>query len=236
MSDYDLAKASADALFAPVADLFRAIAGPAAEEFGFAMRDRVRVFRREQQLRLLVKTKQIMESANLPAQRVPLRLLGSILDNAAWEEDESLHDMWAALLANGAAGKYKEIMFPEMLRQLSPADACLLRNCFREVIGSPRNYVAGIYSVRDSIFEWATALHAKKNDKTISRLSLENLSRLGLLALSGLSINGVGGDPRLTKIGFEFMHACEDPTFIRNAEEDMLKDPAVARMKARSGQ
>src|SRR5207253_2905423 len=56
----------------------------------------------------------------------------------------------------------------------------------------------------------------------------------GLVAFSGMSVNGIGGDPRLTKIGFEFMHACEDPAFIRDAEQELLKDRVVAHMKARS--
>ena len=175
-----------------------------------------------------------MERSGLTTRRMPLRLLGSILENGSWEENDSLQDMWATLLANSAAGKSNEVLLPEMLRQLSSADAHLLRNCFREVVAAPRNYVAGIYSVKDSIMKWADAVRREDAEFPVSRLSLENLTRLGLVAFSGMSVNGIGGDPRLTKIGFEFMHACEDPAFIRDAEQELLKDRVVAHMKARS--
>jgi hypothetical protein len=234
MSDYDLAKAGFESLFAPVAELFRTIASPAAEEFGLAFRDRVRIFRFEQQLRLLQKTERILERSGLTPQRMPLRLLGAILENASWEENESIQDMWAALLANGAAGRHDEIIFPEILRQLSPADAFLLRDCFMEIVAVPKNYFFGTYLVPDSIKTWTDAVRKGKAEFPISPLSLENLTRLSLVKFSGPSVYGIGGNPRLTKIGFEFMRACEDPAFIQEAEREMEKDRVVAHAKARS--
>ena len=89
----------------------------------------------------------------------------------------------------------------------------------------------GFFSIKNSIEEWSSAQRmqgVKPVDYPLSPLSLENLARLGLISSSGILINGVG-DANLTKIGFQFMYACEDPAVIKAAETELYKDPRVRR-------
>lgn len=238
MSDYEMVKAGAEAAMQPFADLIEKMAGQPAEEIGLMLRDHVKAFRLKRQIRLLRKTKQYLDEAGIEPGRVPLKQLCSILDNATLEEDDSLHDMWAALLANNALGKNHEVIFPETLRQLSPADAHLLKNCFQEVMRSPIDRPGGFFYIKRAIQEWNDALNRRSvtTSYPISGLSVENLTRLGLISSNGVVVNGVGDERWLTKIGYALMYACEDPIEIKKAEEQLFKDPRVRRdMNAAAG-
>ena len=153
------------------------------------------------------------------------------MHNATLEEDDSLQDMWAALLANNAMGNSLETIFGEILRQLSPADAYLLRSCFREVMSSPMNRETGRFLILESLQSWMDEQRKEPNDIPLSHLSVENLQRLGLISTGGISVNGVGGEARLTEIGLQFMYACEDPVAIKAAEDQISKDRLVAHMR-----
>lgn len=139
MSDtYEVAKASAEAAMQPFAELIQKIAGPAAEEIGLTFRDHVKFFRMKRQVRLMERTDEFIKKKGIEPHRVPLKMLATVVENATLEEDDSLQDMWAALLANAATTKEgPEFMLAEILRQLSPADAHLLRECFREIVNGP---------------------------------------------------------------------------------------------------
>src|ERR1035437_644775 len=217
----------------PLADIINKIAGPAAEELGLTLQDHVKVFRFKRQIRLLQKAKEILDREGVEPRRVPLKLLAAIMDNGTLEEDDSLQDMWAALLANNAMGNSLETIFGEILRQLSPADARLLRNCFHEVMSSPTNRETGRFLVSESLQQWVADLRRERIDIPLSDLSAENLKRLGLISMAGIAVNGVGGEPRLTEIGLQFMYACEDPAAIKAAEDEISKDPLVAHMRKR---
>lgn len=218
---YDLAKAGFEAAMAPFAEMLQKIGGPAAEEIGLCLQDHVKVFRLKRQIRLLQKTKEILDNAGIEPRRVPLKLLGTIVDNATLEEDDSLQDMWAALLANNALGNGHEAIFPEILRQLSPADAYLLRSCFKEVLDSPVNLGKCHFVISGSLQKWNADIKNRRDDIPISPLTVENLKRLGLISLANIYINNIGSAPELTRIGFQFMCACEDPAVIKAAEENI---------------
>jgi len=128
MADEDkLVKAGVEALIQPFADLIKKIAGPAAEEIGLTLKDHVRVFRVGRQVRLFERAQEMLKEANLEAHRVPLKILGPIIDNGSLEEDNLLQDKWAALLANAAADDQSvHPSFAEILKQLTPLEVLFL--------------------------------------------------------------------------------------------------------------
>src|SRR5438270_2292499 len=98
MADEDkLVKAGVEAALKPFADLLEKLAGPAAEEIGLTLKDHVRVFRLKRRLRLLARVQEMLAGSNLEAHRVPLKILGPIIENATVEDDDDLQDKWAAL-------------------------------------------------------------------------------------------------------------------------------------------
>jgi hypothetical protein len=144
------------------------------------------------------------------------------------EDDDYLQDQWAALLANNAAGKYVDRVYPEILRQLSAADAQLLRMCLHAVLRAPYNRMGPPWSnsVSPAIDEFN---EARKRDTAwqcqhvgspvpfpTSDLSVENLTRLGLLTPPTPATRDVPEGPiTLFRIGYEFAMACEDPAVLK---------------------
>jgi len=75
-------------------------------------------------VKTLRKTERILREAGLPANAVPTRLLFPIVDASSIEDDETLQEMWAGLLAT--ASQQTDSVSPsfiETLKQLTPDDA-----------------------------------------------------------------------------------------------------------------
>jgi hypothetical protein len=119
----------------PFTSVIKAILGPAAEELGQRVQDSVRAYRYGRQLKLLAKTEKMAKDAGFTPKAVPIKLLFPLLEGASLEEDENLHTMWAALLANAANPDTPELVHPSFigtLKQLSPDDAKALEEGFEE--------------------------------------------------------------------------------------------------------
>src|SRR5690242_15661976 len=84
----------------PFTAIVKRMLGPAADELAEMWRDQVRMYRYERQVKLLGKVEKIAKEAGFTAQAVPPKILFPLLEGASFEDDETLHDMWAALLAN----------------------------------------------------------------------------------------------------------------------------------------
>jgi len=121
----------------PVSDLIRSLFGPAADEAGLMLKDHVRVFRARRQLRLYVRTSEILKKTGLTPEHVPLKLLFPIVENASVEESDDLQDRWANLLAHAAdpaEAHTVSIAFPTILRELTPRQAKFLDAIYNEAV------------------------------------------------------------------------------------------------------
>lgn len=107
-----------------IADLINRLAGPLADEFGMMLGDTARVFRVKNWVRTVRKTERILSDAGLPPKAVPPRLFLPITEACSVEDNESLQEMWAGLLAT-ASQKADSVSpsFVEALKQLTPAEA-----------------------------------------------------------------------------------------------------------------
>lgn len=219
----------------PFADLIQAVLGPPADEMGLILQDTVATFGYGirlsllmRQVRLFKRTQEMLNEMGVEPRKVPMKLLLPIIQNGSLEEDDELQDKWAALLANNAAGKYTESVFPEILKQLSPADAYLLKMCFYEALTEPQHrFPPPTYSIPQSIRKWREAV-TKSYPKLegyptvkprepvssirppVSELSLGNLIRLGLISsqyhekdVHPLAPSGLGLKPGETRVDSE---------------------------------
>src|SRR5580658_4151407 len=87
----------------PFTSIAKRMLGPAADEVAEMWRDQVRVYRYGRQVKLLEKVEKMAQEAGFSPQAVPPKLLFPLLEGASFEDNESLHTMWAALLANAAS-------------------------------------------------------------------------------------------------------------------------------------
>ena len=240
--EVEVVKAGVEAALKPLADLLDKIAGPAAEELGLTLKDHARAWRFRRQIRLLEQTNDMMKRAGLEPTHVPFKLLAPIVHNASLEDDDRPQNKWAALLANNASGKYTETVFPEILKQLSAADAHLLNMCLREILSEPagRNRPP-THAIEATIKNWRQLLVNRWREPPsfpLSELSLGNLIPLGLVASPhpewdalpspnffprpGDSPTGSrsakAGKYRLSGIGVELVYACADPAKLQEVQ------------------
>jgi hypothetical protein len=216
----EVVKASAEGLAEGTARAFLETLFGAGVEAGEYLRDAVRYRRWRYQVKLLMKTRRFLEDQGIEPQAVPLKVLIPLLDYASLEEDddESMSDRWAALLANAAAGDDGPARvlpgFPRILGELSAQDAALLDRIrgardSRLLILPPRGEADSSDFV-DRTWEaaWDEAMH----------LRVENLVQHGLL-----TVTTVHGEPptkywptdwrglvvSLTVFGRGFVDACQ---------------------------
>jgi len=105
----------------PIGDIVKRICGPPADLLGDRLKGRVE--------RCFEKTVQMTQEAGFTPQAVPPKLLFPILRGASVEEDEDLHTMWAALLANAASPENADVVRPgflAILQQMAPDEAAML--------------------------------------------------------------------------------------------------------------
>jgi hypothetical protein len=124
------------------ADLPHKLAGPMSEELGAMLGDKVRVYRVKNMIKTVQKTERLLHDAGLPANAVPPRLLLPIIDNCSVEDDDSLQELWAGLLAT--ASQQTDLVSPsfvETLKQLTPDEAKHLEHLYetfgKSIGGSP---------------------------------------------------------------------------------------------------
>jgi hypothetical protein len=111
-------------------DVVKAMLGPATAEIAERFRDEVRRYRYGRQLECLKKAEKMAMDAGFTPKAVPIKLLFPLLEGASLEENEDLHTMWAALLANAASPKNAERARPgfiAILKHLSYDEAVMLK-------------------------------------------------------------------------------------------------------------
>jgi hypothetical protein len=108
----------------------RFIGGPLEQGSGI-VEDNLKYRRWENQLKLRVKAEKHLKSIGLsvPTRLMPLKIGIPFFQAASLEEDDSLQDLWAALLVNGAnaeSGIEIKRAYIQVLESISPLDARIL--------------------------------------------------------------------------------------------------------------
>jgi hypothetical protein len=196
----------------------RKIVDPPLEELGGLLADQVRLFRFKKQVEILEKAQKILLDKGINPRKVSLKTLVPILEEGSLEEDESMSDRWASLLATAADPSSTisvQPSFPEVLKELSPKEALILDKIFDLVISQhlPRN-------------RWASDGATGASVKQVLRLSneefeiaVDNLYRLKLCSAPSVILDFTEPSGRrfqlqtkeiicLTDFGFAFVSAC----------------------------
>lgn len=202
-------------------EFLRTIAGPAAEEVGLLLKDKVRMYRYGNQLKMLAKAQKMAQDAGVSPRSVPLRTLLPLLEAASLEDDDDLSTKWASLLVNAATTNSPHTIypsFPHILTQLSPRDAKLLDAIYDTTCrsGSKPGVFAEVGASRKLIMQ-NMGMSAEEFD-----VITDNLIRLGLCSGAAIKLDFV--EPKdlmfqikgkevilLTQLGHEFVKACQQP-------------------------
>jgi hypothetical protein len=107
-----------------------AICLPAAQEYGLLLRDKVRAFRAENLVTIILKSRAKALESGIPASyHVDPRLATRILDEGSWARNERLQDLWAGLLTSSRCPNGDDetnLIFAQRLSQMTSLQAQLL--------------------------------------------------------------------------------------------------------------
>ncbi len=94
---------------------------PSIEETGLLIKDKVALWRFNNQVKILNKAKIVCEKNSIDIKTISLKILYPYLDYAGLENDETLQDRWALLLSNMIDSKQniENHVFPYLLSQIS---------------------------------------------------------------------------------------------------------------------
>lgn len=213
-------------------DLLNRICGPTVDELGQVVRQWSAPKLRNL-FNVAAKAQESLDTANIEPQQVKMTLLQPIIINSSLEDDETLQERWAALLANAASGASDTPVlnsFPDILRQLSAIEARLLDRMYKkaEVSGD----AVSSYLLSQAVLTWKIAfcevltgrnsvegeLHRPELSEQLE-VVLDNLERLGIMArtFGSKTIASESIVPlhltsyTITRFGVQFIRACQPP-------------------------
>ena len=111
------------------------ISGGAVKELNMVLGQNVAYWRFINLLKIAIKARDLLKEKGINPQQLPpqLRDIVPILEHASMEDDHNLQRMWASLLASYATPDFSEGLQPkfhEILRQLSPSEATILKHFY----------------------------------------------------------------------------------------------------------
>jgi hypothetical protein len=149
---------------------------PGLAEGGGLIKDQVAFWRFKNQIRIVLKAKKFLESKGIEPRRVLPKTFAPILETGSLEHEESMADIWAAMLANAAdSTRTEEVLpaYPRILADLTSLEVRILEKLYPSNEGN-------IYRTDFMFDSVAVALHLEPSSPTV-RLAADNLDRLGLI-------------------------------------------------------
>jgi hypothetical protein len=201
----------------PFTAVVKRMLGPAADELAEMWRDQVRLYRYERQLKCVEKAERMAQEAGFTPQAVPPKILFPLLEGASFEDNENLHSMWAALLANAASLETTDAVRPgfiAILRQMSVDEAAMMNWMYD---ATPYGHINRSRIV-ERYAEMGFALATTENEgpqTNLERLGtcLGGLEASQLISTRTTTVPNLGTlvDYALTSRGREFIRACRAP-------------------------
>jgi hypothetical protein len=100
----ELVRAGAEVLTEPAKEFLTKAVGSPGEEIGGTLADRIRFRRFRSQVRMVEKAQEMFQKRGLDPATVPTKVIAPLLDGVSLEDEESMIDRWAALLAKCSRG------------------------------------------------------------------------------------------------------------------------------------
>lgn len=113
-----------------VANFLGSICKPAAEELGLLLRDKVKFYRAKNLLKIQEKIEILLSNQKIKETPVSPKFLKAFVDDASWEDDDEIQNLWAGLVAGEI--KYgsrsdEAIIYTELLKSMSAYEARIIK-------------------------------------------------------------------------------------------------------------
>lgn len=138
MSKIDITSTTVEKGLDMIKGFVKKLTGGSIEEAGLLFADKIRLRRLSNQIKILNKAKLIAQNNNIDVKQINLKILVPLLDYCSLEEEETLQEKWANLIANYADAKniYESTIFPYILSQLSTNEILILEDIYRDDMSS----------------------------------------------------------------------------------------------------
>ena len=208
---------------------FSSLLGEAVHEAGGILADRVRYVRLKNQIKILEKTNDLINSSGCQVKSVDLKVLVPLIETCSLEDNDDIQNKWASMLANLAtldSDSFFNRNCIEIFGRLSPDEIAILDYCYEEyirvigpvVVKKEGKLVIEINNMMFSSDAKFTPLAFKERlgltDFRI-RLYTENLTSLGLLQFEEVDWDPnendliVSHDTYVTYLGLYFVRICK---------------------------
>ena len=167
-----------------VVGLLGQVFGPAGQA-GEWLSDKIRFFRFKSALKTLKKAKEIVENEEITLKEIPIKFLVPFLEKCSLEdEDSELINQWANLLVSaGSEYKANHPAFVDILSQISPSEAMLLKRIWE--IRKSRGYDS--LKLILELYEQKTVSYYGKKP-----VSIDEWEEKGFLVMAGSSPGSLG--------------------------------------------
>lgn len=177
---------------------------PPLEQVGGLLADRVKSWRLNNQINIVVKAENLLKERGVKTKKVSLKVMAPLLEECSLEDDENLQQKWAALLANTVMenSTIKTNIFTSTLKEMTTEDAEIFQAIFEHCI---------ITTHTEKRVEYAHSRRAISPDafKEYPDIDLvfDNLKRLRLIR--EIATHGSDRVPVVvTELGMKFKAAC----------------------------
>lgn len=188
-------------------EFLQKVINPPLEEVGLLFADSVKLWRFRNQVNILTKAQKILKDKGVKTRKVSLKVLTPLLEESSVEEDSSLQDKWATLIANTVSegSQLDTTLYSHILSQITRGEAELFEIIYEHSTTTHRSEKIS------TVIKGYTPLLVKELRTSIKDfdLKLDNLLRLRLVK----ELNSRSIDTEviaLTDLGFRFMTAVRE--------------------------
>lgn len=201
------------------------MAGPAADEAGLLLAEKVRAYRIKNCITVAAKARRMLEEAGFSPNEIPPRLFLPIMEASSIEDDAELQALWAGLLASASQqADNLSPSFVETLKQLSPDEARFFDRLYSSRIKQPRPF----YARRVTLSPFAFGGRAEA-----PHVSPDTFERLGLIRrIYGLT-QEEGSSNAEKDVGYYFEVTDYAETFMRACHCELHLPPPVVPFDAK---
>lgn len=183
-------------------EFLQKVINPPLEEVGLLFADSVKLWRFQNQVKILTKAEKILKKKGVKMRKVSLKVMTPLLEECSVEEDISMQDKWATLIANTVSegSQLDTTLYSHILSQLTRGEAELFEVIYEHSTTTHKS--EGL----STVIKGYNVLHVKNLRTTIKDfdLKLDNLLRLRLV--KDLHSRSVDSEVvTLTDLGFRFM-------------------------------
>lgn len=196
---------------------FERLLGPAVDELGGALGDKVAGWRARNRIRIAGKAKVILENRGGRAQPTPASFVVPMIEAIGMSDDEALDEMWANLLASGVTNESsRNPAYLTVLRQLTAHEAKLLEDTAEgRAFDEPRHHIKKHFMIFE---EEERDPEAEAREERLASAQAK-LIHIGLIATDGR---------QLTRFGWDFLSAVRETPLVgvppRVVQDDRQRD------------